>query len=116
MLSKSLITTKEMRLDKLKNIHPGEILREDFMKPMGLSASAVARAIGSTPIAISEIARSKRTVGAEMALKLGRYFGVTHELWVNVQADYDLEVARDQSETRINRRVRPYSKPEPVAA
>ena len=66
------------------------MLREDFMKPMNLSAYAVAKAIGATPIAISQICRGKRSVSAEMALKLGRLFNVSPELWIGIQADYDL--------------------------
>jgi addiction module HigA family antidote len=97
-------------------VHPGDVLREDFMKPLGLSAYAVAKAIGATPIAISEIIRRKRAVSAEMALKLGRLFNVSPELWTGIQADYDLEVARDRSEAAIFRRVRPFKPSEPVPA
>jgi addiction module HigA family antidote len=102
--------------DRLDAVHPGDILREDFMKPLGLSAYAVAKAIGATPIAISEIARRKRGVSAEMALKLGRLFNVSPELWMGIQADYDLEMARDRSEAKILMRVQPLKLTEPVAA
>ena len=68
------------RKDRLDPVHPGDVLREDFMKPLGLSAYAVAKAIGVTPIAISEIVRRKRAVSAEMALKLGRLFNVSISL------------------------------------
>jgi addiction module HigA family antidote len=95
------------RKNRLEPVHPGDILREDFMKPMELSAYAVAKAIGSTPIAISEIIRRKRSVSAEMALKLGRLFNVSPELWMGIQSDYDLEIARERSETDIVRRVQP---------
>jgi addiction module HigA family antidote len=77
------------------------------MKPLELSAYAVAKAIGSTPIAISQIIRRKRGVSAEMALKLGRLFNVSPELWMGIQADYDLEIARVRSEAKIFRRVHP---------
>lgn len=93
--------------DRLNPVHPGDVLREDFMKPMELSAYAVAKAIGATPIAISLICRGKRSVSAEMALKLGRLFKVSPELWVGIQADYDLEVARRHCEKRIERDVHP---------
>ena len=86
------------------------------MKPLGLSAYAVAKAIGATPIAISEIIRRKRGVSAEMALKLGRLFNISPELWMGIQADYDLELARDRSESQIFRRVRPIKPREPVLA
>ena len=106
-----LLTTIEnlmsKRKDRLNPVHPGDVLREDFMKPLGLSAYAVAKAIGSTPIAISQIIRRKRGVSAEMALKLGRLFNVSPELWMGIQADYDLEVARDRSEAAILLRVHP---------
>jgi len=104
------------RKDRLDPVHPGDVLREDFMKPLGLSGYAVAKAIGSTPIAISEIIRRKRGVSAEMALKLGRLFNVSPELWMGIQADYDLELARDRSEIKIFRRVHPLKLTEPMPA
>ncbi len=102
--------------DRLDPVHPGDVLREDFMKPLGLSAYAVAKAIGSTPIAISEIIRRKRAVSAQMALKLGRLFNVSPELWMGIQADYDLELARNKSEPEIIRRVHPLKMTEAVPA
>jgi addiction module HigA family antidote len=93
--------------DRLDPVHPGDILREDFMKPHGLSAYAVAKAIGSTPITISLICRRRRAVSAEMALKLGRLFRVSPELWMGIQSDYDLEVTRLREEAKIEKRVHP---------
>lgn len=95
------------RKDRLDPVHPGDVLREDFMKPLDLSAYAVAKATGCTPIAISQICRRQRGVSAEMALKLGRLFNVSPELWMGIQADYDLESARLRSEADIERRVQP---------
>lgn len=95
------------RTERLSPVHPGDVLREDFMKPLRLSAYAVAKAIGATPIAISQICRGRRSVSAEMALKLGRLFNVSPELWMGIQADYDLEVARLESQKRIEKSVRP---------
>jgi len=95
------------RNERLNPVHPGDVLREDFMKPMDLTAYAVAKAIGATPIAISQICRGKRSVSAEMALKLGRLFNVSPEIWIGIQADYDLEVARLRSEKRIERDIHP---------
>jgi len=86
------------------------------MKPMALSAYAVAKAIGSTPIAISLICRAKRGVSAEMALKLGRLFNVSPELWIGIQADYDLEVARLRCGQQIARDVHPLPDFQPAAA
>ncbi len=104
------------RKDRLDPVHPGDVLREDFMKPLGLSAYAVAKAIGATPIAISEIIRRKRAVSAEMALKLGRLFDVSPELWMGIQADYDLEIARDRCQAEIIHRIHPIKQTEPVLA
>ncbi|MGH7951953.1 MAG: HigA family addiction module antitoxin [Limisphaerales bacterium] len=92
------------RNDRLNPVHPGDVLREDFMKPMNLTAYAVAKAIGATPIAISQICRGKRSVRA--ALKLGRLFNVSPELWIGIQADYDLEMGL-HCEKRIKRDVHP---------
>jgi antitoxin HigA-1 len=102
------------KTDRLNPVHPGDVLREDFMLPLKLSAYAVAKAVGATPIAISQICRGKRSVSAEMALKLGRLFNVSPELWMGIQADYDLEVARRKSASAIERLVHPL--PELVAA
>jgi addiction module HigA family antidote len=88
-------------------VHPGGVLRADFMRLMNLSAYAVAKAIGAAPIAISQICRGRRSVRAEMALKLGRLFSVLPELWMGIQADFDLETARVHCGKRIERDVRP---------
>ncbi len=98
------------RNERLNPVHPGDVLREDFMKPLGLSAYAVAKAIGATPIAISLICRGKRSVSAEMALKLGRLFNVSPELWMGIQADYELEIARPANPCKPH----PPAKPFPV--
>jgi addiction module HigA family antidote len=81
--------------DKLPPIHPGEILREDFMLPLGLSSNALARAIGVTPARINEIVRERRGITAETALRLARFFGTSVDLWMNLQQRYDLERATD---------------------
>ena len=93
--------------ERLAPVHPGDVLLEDFMKPMGLSAYAVAKALGATPITISLICRRRRSVSAEMALKLGRLFNVSPELWMGIQSDYDLEVARLRNQRAIEKRVHP---------
>jgi addiction module HigA family antidote len=99
---------------RLKPVHPGDVLLEDFMKPLKLTAYAVAKATGSSPIAISQICRGRRGVSAEMALKLGRLFNVSPELWMGIQADYDLEIARIACQEKILKTVRPL--PLPAAA
>jgi addiction module HigA family antidote len=81
--------------DILPPIHPGEILREDFMLPLGLSSNALARAIGVTPARINEIVRERRGITAETALRLARFFGTSVDLWMNLQQRYDLERAKD---------------------
>ncbi len=104
------------RKNRLDPVHPGDVPREDFMKPLGLSAYAVAKAIGSIPITISLLCRRKRAVSTEMALKLGRLFSVSPELWLGIQTDYELEMARLECERQIERRVRPLAATQPVAA
>ena len=79
---------------KLKNVHPGEVLLEEFIVPMNLSQNAVARAISVPPRRINEIVLGKRAVTADTALRLARYFGTSEQFWMGLQADYDLEEAR----------------------
>lgn len=78
----------------LTPIHPGEILREEFMLPMALSSNAVARAIGVTPARVNDIVNERRGISADTALRLGRYFGTTADVWINLQKRYELETAR----------------------
>ena len=104
------------RTQRLPPVHPGDVLREDFMKPLGLSAYAVAKALGATPIAISQICRRQRSVSARMALKLGRLFNVSPELWMGIQADYDLEVARLAVQKHIEKNVQPLAALRSIAA
>jgi addiction module HigA family antidote len=92
----------------LEPIHPGEILREEFMKPLGVSINKLARGIDVPPGRISEIVNGKRAVTANTALRLGRYFGVSPEIWLNLQADYELRVARRDAGKVIETRVRPF--------
>lgn len=78
----------------LPPVHPGEILREEFMLPLELSSSALARAIGVTPARVNDIANEKRGITADTALRLGRYFGTTADVWINLQKRFELETAR----------------------
>lgn len=80
---------------KLAAIHPGEILLEEFMKPMDLSSSALANALGVTPARINEIVRGKRGISADTALRLARYFGADAQSWLNLQQQYDIHCAED---------------------
>jgi len=88
---------------KLKPIHPGEILREEFMVPLGLSSNALARAVGVTPARINEIVRERRGITADTALRLGRFFNTTHEFWMNLQTSYDIECAQAEAGKTIAR-------------
>jgi addiction module HigA family antidote len=85
---------------KLPPIHPGKILREEFMKPRDLSQNALARALNVPPRRINEIVLEKRGITADTALRLARYFGTSAELWAGLQADYDLRLAR-QAKARV---------------
>lgn len=79
---------------KLPNIHPGEILLEEFLQPMEISQNALARAVGVPPRRINEIVLGKRAVTADTALRLAKAFGTSEQFWMGLQADYDLEEAR----------------------
>ena len=87
--------------NKLPNPHPGEILLEDFLKPMQLSQSELARAVGVPPRRINEVVLGKRAVTAETDLLLTRYFGLSEGLFLRLQAAYDLESARDSLKERL---------------
>lgn len=78
----------------MRPIHPGEILREDYLLPLDLSAHALAKAIGVTPARVNEIVREKRGVTADTALRLAKYFGGSAEFWLNLQATYELRLAQ----------------------
>ncbi len=80
--------------ERLPNIHPGEILLEEFLKPMGISQYRLAKDTGISPMRISEIVRGKRAVTADTALRLARYFGTSVKFWMGLQDDYEVERAR----------------------
>ena len=90
----------------LSPIHPGEILLEDFMNPLGLSQYRLAHDIGVTPIRISQIVNGQRAVTVDTAMRLARYFGTSAAVWLRLQVRYDLEVAEKQLSKRINREVK----------
>ena len=94
--------------DLLPPIHPGEILIEEFMKPLGLSTNRVARDLRVPVTRIADIVNGRRGVSSDTALRLGRYFGTTPEFWMNLQSAYDLEVAERDSRASIERDVYPY--------
>ena len=88
-------------------VHPGEILMEDFLKPMGITQYRLAKSIGVPQRRIGEIVAGKRAVTADTALRLGRYFGTDAQSWMNLQAHYDLEVASDKVGEKIIRDIHP---------
>jgi len=92
---------------RLPTVHPGEILQEEFLTPLGLSQYRVAKSIGVPPRRINEIVHGKRAVTADTALRLARYFGTTPEFWLNLQALHDLERARDRVGASIVAEVTP---------
>jgi addiction module HigA family antidote len=93
-------------MGKLKNIHPGQILLEEFLGPMAISQNRLARDIGVPPRRINEIVHGKRAVTADTALRLARYFGTSETFWMGLQADYELEDARERLGDRLDREVR----------
>lgn len=98
-----------MKKGRLKPVHPGEVLSEEFLKPMGLSQNRLALAIGVHPRRINEIVLKKRGVTADTALRLGRFFGTSAEFWLGLQKDYELDVAQDELGDRLEREVRTYA-------
>ncbi len=92
-------------MTKLTNIHPGEVLLEEFLVPMGISQNRIARNMGVPPRRINEIVHGKRTVTADTALRLARYFGTSEEFWMGLQADFDLEEARNKLGSRLQQEV-----------
>jgi len=92
--------------DNLSPIHPGEVLLEDFMKPLNLSQYRLAHDIGVTPIRISQIVNGQRSITVDTAMRLARYFSTSAGVWLRLQVRYDLEVAEKQLSARINREVK----------
>jgi antitoxin HigA-1 len=90
---------------KLSPVHPGEVLFEEFLDPMGLSQYRLAKDISVPPRRINEIVHGKRSVTADTALRLARYFGTTPRFWLNLQAQYDLDVEKDRLGERLEREV-----------
>ena len=97
---------ENMMDNTLSPIHPGEILLEDFMKPLGLSQYRLAHDIGVTPIRISQIVNGRRAITVDTAMRLARYFSTSAGVWLRLQVRYDLEVAEEQMSDRINREVK----------
>ena len=94
-----------MKKEKMAPIHPGEILQEDFLKPLGISQYRLAKDISVPPRRINEIVLEKRAVSANTALRLSKYFGTSERFWLNIQAKYDLEVEKDKLGERLEHEV-----------
>ncbi len=94
-------------MNRLKPVHPGEILKHDYMEPFGMSATALANAVGVTPARINEIVRGRRGITAGTALRLARYFHTDARSWMNLQTLYELEIAT-QKEANALRAIRPH--------
>ena len=95
-----------MAKKQLKPVHPGEVLLEEFLKPMGLSQNRLALDLGVPPRRINEIVSGKRCVTADAALRLGRYFHMSPQFWLGLQMDYDLDIAADALAKRLIREVK----------
>jgi len=96
------------RAKRLKPVHPGEILREEFLTPLGLSANKLALDLRVPVTRISEIVNERRSISPETALRLAHYFNTTAEFWMNLQTQYDLETTEDEMLEAIRRDVRPF--------
>jgi len=94
---------------RLAPVHPGEVLEEEFLKPLNLSQHRLALDIGVDPRRINEIVLRKRSVTANTALRLARYFGTSPEFWLGLQAQYDLDIEEDEMGERLDREVRVYA-------
>jgi antitoxin HigA-1 len=112
MTWKLLTTTKARKsgakTKRLKPVHPGEILREEFLTPLGLSANKLALDLRVPVTRISEIVNERRSISPETALRLAHYFNTTPEFWMNLQTQYDLETTEDEMLEAIRRDVRPF--------
>jgi addiction module HigA family antidote len=97
--------------ETLAPIHPGEILLEDFMKPLGLSQYRLAKDLGVTPIRVSQIVKGQRGITVDTAMRLARYFGTSAGVWLRLQVRYDLERGEKQLQDRINHEVKVLQRP-----
>ena len=105
----SIIMGRFMNKERLPPIHPGEILSEEFLKPLGLSQYRLAKEINVPARRINEIVLGKRAISPDTALRLSRYFGLSERFWMNLQARYDLEVEKDRLQDRLEKEVLVYT-------
>jgi addiction module HigA family antidote len=103
------IEVSPMKTKILPPIHPDEILREEFLEPMGISQYRLAKSLAVPPRRINEIVLGKRAITADTAMRLVRYFGTSPQFWMNLQGRYDLDLAEDRNADRIRKEVHPYA-------
>jgi addiction module HigA family antidote len=94
-------------MNKMRPIHPGEVLREEFLGPLGMTAHALAQALRVPAPRVNDLVRERRSVTPDTALRLARYFDTTPQFWLNLQANYDLKIASRETGKRIEREVEP---------
>ena len=99
-----------MSEERIPPVHPGEVLLEDFLKPLGISQYRLAKEMKVYPRKINEIVHGNRAITADTALRLSRYFGTSAELWMNLQALYDLEKTRDEIEEQVAKEITPLAR------
>ena len=97
-----------MKITKMPSIHPGKILLGEFLEPMGISQYRLAKDTNVSPRRINEIVHGKRSITADTALRLGMFFNMSPQFWINLQGRYDLEVAEDNLKNRLNKEVHMY--------
>jgi len=95
-----------MSARKITPVHPGEILLEEFLQPLGISQYRLSKDTSVAPRRINEIVQGKRSITADTALRLARYFGLSERFWLNLQSRYDLEVEKDKLDARLKKEVR----------
>jgi addiction module HigA family antidote len=103
-----------MNTKKISPIHPGEILKEEFLEPMGISQYRLAKDINVPPRRINEIVLGKRSISADTALRLARYFRMSALFWINLQAHYDLEIENDRLANRLDKEIKVYAVVKPL--
>lgn len=96
-----------MRNEKLPPIHPGEILREEFIKPININVDNLAKNINVSARTLQEIISEKKSITPEIALRLSKYFGLSERFWLNIQLKYDLEVTKDNLENKLDHEIQP---------
>ncbi len=99
-----------MKAKKIESIHPGEVLLEEFLRPMGISQNRLALGIGVPPRRINDIVLKKRRITADTAIRLAKFFGTSAEFWLGLQSQYDLDVTAEELGNRLEKEVKTYAK------